>query len=145
MSGAQFNAERMAQRAAEGSITVTELADTIARERGLPFRSAHAIASQFVQARAANPTASAADALGVASTTVLGQALDYSPARLEEILSARNFVEVRTTFGGPAPTETGDALGVSGAKLGEDRAWLEGRLARLTAAESELRTRAAAL
>src|SRR5262245_27587018 len=46
MSGAEFNVARMAERAAHGWITVTELADTLAREHGVPFRAGHAIASR---------------------------------------------------------------------------------------------------
>ena len=48
MSGAEFNTARMAERAAAGWITVTELADTLAREHGVPFRSAHGIAARLV-------------------------------------------------------------------------------------------------
>ena len=42
---------RMAERAAEGWITVTELADTLARDHGVPFKAGHAIASRLIAER----------------------------------------------------------------------------------------------
>jgi argininosuccinate lyase len=142
MKGAQFDVERMARRAAEGSITVTELADTLAREHGLPFRGAHAIATSFVRLRATTPPV---EALRNASRDVLGAPLEYTEPRLAEILSVEHFVRVRTTRGGPAPSETATALAASAAKLRVDQAWLNERLARLTRAEQELKGRAVAL
>ena len=43
MSSAEIAVDRMAARAATGWVTVTELADTITREHGVPFGTAHAI------------------------------------------------------------------------------------------------------
>ncbi len=40
----------------------------------------------------------------------VGRPLLYSDEDLRRILSARHFVNVRTTLGGPAPSETGRAL-----------------------------------
>ena len=48
MATAAFNRERMAERARLGWITVTELADTLTRDHGVPFRTSHAVASRFV-------------------------------------------------------------------------------------------------
>jgi hypothetical protein len=48
----------------------------------------------------------------------------YTPEELATITSARHFVEVRRTPGGPAPEETARALGVSREMLDRDRAWL---------------------
>jgi argininosuccinate lyase len=145
MSGAQFNTDRMAERATKGLITVTELADTLVREREIPFRSAHRIATAFVRAKGAGPQIGDVDALTKASEEVLGSAIVYPADRLAEILSPRHFVEVRRTPGGPAPAETGLALGESHARLQDHRAWLQERLDRLTAAQEELKTRAKAL
>ena len=41
----------------EGGTTLTELADTLVREHGLPFQTAHAIAGALLKARAARPGA----------------------------------------------------------------------------------------
>ena len=145
MRGAELNVERMAQRASEGQITVTELADTLARDRGIPFRSAHGIATAFVRARAEAPQGTAVDVLRAASTEVLGAPIDFSTEELNEALSPKHFVEIRRTPGGPAPAETTLALGESRNRLQDDRRWLEERVDRLREAQSELQRRAQSL
>jgi argininosuccinate lyase len=145
MKGAQFNTDRMAQRATEGLITVTELADTLARDRGIPFRSAHRIATAFVRARAAAPQGADVDALRAASTEVLGTPVEFSAEELTRILSPRHFVEIRRTPGGPSPAETALALGESKNRLHDDQDWLQERVDRLKEAQEDLQRRAAAL
>ena len=44
MRDAEFDIARMEARAADGGTTLTELADSLVRERDVPFRTAHAIA-----------------------------------------------------------------------------------------------------
>ena len=46
MQTAEFDAARLEARAGEGGTTLTELADTLARDHGLPFVTAHAIAGR---------------------------------------------------------------------------------------------------
>ena len=48
MATAQFDRAKLAGRAAENWITVTELADTLVRDHGLPFRVSHEIAARLV-------------------------------------------------------------------------------------------------
>ena len=48
MASAAFDRARLAARAEEGWITVTELADTLTRDHGVPFKTSHTIASRFV-------------------------------------------------------------------------------------------------
>jgi argininosuccinate lyase len=45
---AAFDREGMARRAGEHWITVTELADTLTREHGVPFKASHGVACRFV-------------------------------------------------------------------------------------------------
>src|SRR6185295_12059462 len=51
MKTAQFDAVRLEARAAEGWTTLTELADTLVRDKGLPFKTAHTIAGRMIAAR----------------------------------------------------------------------------------------------
>ena len=44
LATAEFDEARLEARAGDGGITLTELADTLVREHGLPFGTAHAIA-----------------------------------------------------------------------------------------------------
>ena len=49
MPTAEFDVARMRARAAESWVTVTELADTLARDHGVPFKAGHAIASKLIR------------------------------------------------------------------------------------------------
>jgi argininosuccinate lyase len=145
MSSAEFNTERMAERASQGWITVTELADTLARDHGLTFKAAHAIASKLVAESSARPDVPLTTVLRAASNAVLGRALEYDEPTLGKILSPQHFVRVRTTPGGPAPSETTRAIAASGALLASDQRWQEETIARLRTAEAELKSAVNAL
>jgi argininosuccinate lyase len=139
---AVFDAAEMARRAGEGFITVTELADTLTRERGLPFAQSHAIAAGLVAAHRAAPDGSLGDQLAAVSTAVTGAAIDVEAARLREILCPSHFVRIRETLGGPAPSRTADAVRAAEAALSADGAWLAATRDRLEGAN---RARHAAL
>jgi argininosuccinate lyase len=79
------------------------------------------------------------------SCAAVGRPIEYAPAKLDEILSPQHFVRVRTTPGGPAPSETGRAIATSRDVLGKDEAWLNDTVARLRLAESSLAAAVAAL
>ncbi|MDP1570108.1 MAG: argininosuccinate lyase [Vicinamibacterales bacterium] len=145
MRGAGFDVPRLAARAGDGGTTLTELADTLVREHGLPFRTAHGIAALLLKARTEDPGASLSRALHAASTALLGQPLEYTEVRLQKILSPKHFVDVRTTHGGPAPSETTRALAASRARLEADRASWTARREALAAADAALQTAARAL
>lgn len=121
MKDAEFDVARMEARAGEGGTTITELADTLARDHDLPFGVAHRIAGKVIRGRFDAPTARMTDLLSAASTDVLGRALPYDEAALERILSPRHFVEIRRTPGGPSPDRTTEALAASRARLEADR------------------------
>ena len=145
MACARFDPERMAQRAAEGWITVTELADTLARDHDVPFKAGHAIASRLIARASAGGGERPADLLRLISAEVLGRPIELDDATLATILSPRHFVEVRTTPGGPAPSETSKAIEESRRTLEADRAWLSGVSSRLTGAEEMLKAAVKAL
>jgi len=145
METAEFDAVRLEARAQEGWITLTELADTLVREHGLPFGTAHAIACRVVKAREAQPDVRLSDVVLAASGELCGRAIQYSDERIAEILSPRHFVDVRRTPGGPAPAETARAIADAGESLARDEGWLTQAGAGLDAAEARLRERSAAL
>ena len=64
MKLADFNVERLAARAAHGGTTLTELADTLVRDHGLPFRSAHGIAALLLKAQTEDPERAAVERAG---------------------------------------------------------------------------------
>jgi len=142
---AEFDPVRLEARAGEGGTTSTELADTLTREQGLSFKTAHTIATRVLKARHENSEADLSAVLAAVCFQTIGRRLPYTDEDLQRILSPRHFVQVRRTLGGPAPEETGRALGVSEALLDEDHAWLTGRREALAAADRLRLERAAAL
>jgi argininosuccinate lyase len=145
MATASFDCERMARRAGEHWITVTELADTLAREHGVPFKASHGVACRFVALCSAAPDRSRADVLREVTCDVLGRAVDLDAVEIDRILSPRHFVEVRTTPGGPAPAVTAEAIDASARLLDADCGWLKDTTAKLWSAEAALKAAAADL
>jgi argininosuccinate lyase len=123
MATATFDTARLAERAEHGWITVTELADTLAREHDVPFKISHAIATRLVAEAGKRPGEPRARLLHDVSLSVLGRAIDYDEPALTDLLSARHFVEVRRTAGGPAPDVVADALARSRELAGDDAKW----------------------
>ncbi len=145
LGGAAFDTARMAERAAQGWITVTELADTLTREYDVPFKAGHAIASNIVARGASDGSTPLAAAVRDASAEVLGRPIELDETVLTRILSPQHFVEVRSTFGGPSPSETGRAIAQSEVLLERDMAWFAETVGRLRAAEERLKRAVAAL
>ncbi|HSC29132.1 MAG TPA: argininosuccinate lyase [Vicinamibacterales bacterium] len=145
LSTAAIDGERMAAGAKRGWIAVTELADSLTREHGVPFKASHRVAARFVQSIERRPGAPLGEVLREAAAAVLGRPIDYEDAAVAELLSPEHFVGVRTTHGGPAPSETARAMAASRALQDVDAAWLAGATGRLRDAEAKLRAAAAAL
>jgi argininosuccinate lyase len=142
---AEFDADALESHAADGWTTLTELADTLVRDHGLPFRTAHAVTTRLIAVRGERPTVPLSDLLATVSRELLGAPLSYSDAALAEILSPRHFVDVRRTHGGPAPEETGRAIVESKNSLDADEQWWKSATEALAAAERRLRGRARGL
>jgi argininosuccinate lyase len=145
MRDAEFNVAAMEARAAGGGTTLTELADSLVRERGVPFKTAHAIAGRLSGSCQLTDRAAVAAMLRDITREVLGMPLEMTEAELAQIMSPRYFVDVRKTPGGPSPVETLRALEQAGASLDADRAWLSRTRAALTAADERLRARSRSL
>jgi argininosuccinate lyase len=139
MQTATFDAARLEARAGEGGTTMSELADTLVREHGLSFKTAHTITTRALRVRSEHPQARPTDTLAAVAFELLGRPIVYSDERLHEILSPRYFVTVRRTPGGPAPEETARAADRSRARLAENRRWYDGQRATLAAAELRLK------
>jgi argininosuccinate lyase len=138
MAHAEFDRERMRERAASEWITVTELADVLVRDRGLSFHAAHSIVSRFVALARVPGTSAGADLLAAAAGQV-GHTVQYSDEELRSILSPANFVSVRRTPGGPAPDIVAAALRTADDRLTEDAAALAAARSGLARAETERR------
>jgi len=145
MASAEFDAQRLEARAADGWTTLTELADTLVRDHGVPFKAAHQIAGKLIAARQVDPDARLSRMVADATRELLGSPIEYSDAALTEILSARRFVEVRGTLGGPAPEVTSQALAVSIDQVRADQDWWRDATKALQLAEKKLAERSVRL
>jgi argininosuccinate lyase len=145
MSRAEFATEKMAARAREGWVTTTELADTLARDHGLPFKAAHGVATRLVLERRANPDAPLSEVVARTVRELSGRDVHLSEAALERLLSPEHFVAVRRTPGGPAPEVTAQAIDVGWDRLGADAAAVQEARDALSGASAKLEAAVRAL
>jgi argininosuccinate lyase len=145
LGAAAFDTARLASRAEQGWITITELADTLTRDHAVPFKTSHTIASRLIAEVGRRRGESIAAILREVSADVMGRAIEYDDAALAWVLSAKHFIEVRQTPGGPAPGETARASRASQDVLVADEHWVNERVERLRAAEEALREAVARL
>jgi argininosuccinate lyase len=145
LATAEFDAAALEARAGNGWTTLTELADTLVREHGLAFKTAHAISARLVAGRQRHPSRPVSELLKDATTELLGAPLAYSEEQLTTILSPRHFVEVRRTHGGPAPEETARAAAASRRQLAADEESRQHAIDTLAQAERTLAERSSAL
>ncbi|MEN6341271.1 MAG: argininosuccinate lyase [Methanospirillum sp.] len=120
---ARFRTERMAAEAAAGGSTATELADTLVREFGLPFRTAHHVVARAVRDGSLDLRGLEAAARTTAGTSLVERGLDQ--ARIDRALDPLESVRVRTTTGGPAPDAVRVQLAAMASRLARDRAFVE--------------------
>ena len=145
LRSATFDTARMSERARQGWITITELADTLAREHGVPFKASHAIASRLIETSGRRPGEPIERILRDVTQAVIGRAIELDAATLARVLSPEHFVNVRATPGGPAPQQTATAIEQSRMLLDRDEEWRNAQVAALRNAERLLREAAAGL
>lgn len=138
---AEFDRRRLASKAAEGQITMTELADSLVRRENVSFRHAHAITTRLVQA-AAEEDVSLSDGLLQAGREVCNKEILYSEAEILEILRPENFVRSRKNLGGPAPERVLKAIEEIREKIERDAEWTESLSRRFRDFGNALRNRA---
>jgi argininosuccinate lyase len=128
--------ERMADFAATGYGTATELADVIVRETGLSFRMAHnivvvVVAEAIAASRAANEIAAAE--LEAAAERLFGRRLGLSAEVVRAALDPAENVRRRTVTGGPAPANMTAMLAARDAALAAETAEVAALAAHLAA------------
>ena len=144
----QVDRASLAARAGARFTTSTELADTLVRDHGLPFRSAHAVVAAVVRsalARGLDAPDITPAMVDQAAEATIGRAIGIAPERLRAALDPWGFVRRRAIPGGPAPETMRASLRALAERLATDRVWLATERDRLAAADAERRRRAAAL
>ncbi|MFC3745100.1 argininosuccinate lyase [Paenibacillus sp. GCM10012306] len=137
----EINNDVLHRRAAASFATVTELADTLVREEGIPFRSAHSIVSKLVS-QAVEQGQGARDlsleALNEIAIATIGVPLTLSEEKLKLALDPEHFVHVRKLRGGPSPVEIKRALEAQNHRLHGLEQWLSERETHLATASVQL-------
>ena len=124
LSAAEFNLELLKERSESNFITVTELADVLVRTEKISFDLAHSIVSDCVK-ESISKNENISLQLLEKITKKHNQVISLSQHDLEKALSAKNFIEVRNIYGGPAPDETKAALCEQQLQHKEDAKWRE--------------------
>lgn len=131
VSAIEVDREALRRKAAGSFLTMTELADTLVREEGLSFKTAHRLVAETVK-RVSGVDAShdeIADALIEVAADFLERPLKTGREKLMTALSPLNFVEIRQIAGGPAPNQVADFLKRQKQNAAEDQKWLRGKSA----------------
>ena len=136
LPAARIDGSRVRANMDAACVTITELADTLAREEGLTFRAAHrvaAAAARDVIARGV-PLSEGWAAFAAAFEEGAGRAPGLDPKGFAEAVAPETFVARRDRPGGPAPAALGAALDGYEAEAARLRTALEARAARHAAA-----------
>lgn len=100
----RFSLARLEESAGAGFSTATELADSLVRVTGIPFRTAHQIVGRLAAAGQA-PNPDDLDRAGQEVAKVKPSQMGYSADMLRHALDPHGNVAVRNRPGGPAPSE----------------------------------------
>lgn len=138
LDAATFNLDLLKIRSEANFITVTELADTIVRRENLPFSKAHAIVADCVKQSSETGGIIDYDLLQRAAEERIGRVLNLSADDLTAALSAENFVNIRSIYGGPASIETKKALAQQREMEAGDTVWMTQRRSSLNSARDQL-------
>jgi argininosuccinate lyase len=137
----EVNKEVLLERARRSFATITELADTLVREKNIPFRSAHSIASAVVKkalSRQLDASQVTSDLVDEVAQTVVGHSLNISSELVARAMDPVHFVEIRTLPGGPASSEMQRALAERRRSLQSALSWLDNQTEHLSKSSENL-------
>jgi len=105
LSTLKFNKERLEKSSGAGFSTATEIADSLVRTTGMPFRTAHSIVGR-IAASGGRPVLADLDRVALEMAGYEVSQKGFSQQDLERALDPRSNVALRANTGGPAPEET---------------------------------------
>lgn len=106
VEGLEVNSDNVRRNIDASCITMTELADSLVRHEGIPFRTAHHVTSQLARImieQGIGMSELTVDLLEPLLAEYANMASRMTNDDLQRLISSENFIAVRTTFGGPAP------------------------------------------
>jgi argininosuccinate lyase len=107
---ASFDTKRMAEEAGKGFSTATELADSLVRNCGIPFRTAHNIVGRAIQ-KGDLSLATLEKAAGEVGGGISLAGKGLTQQDINRMLDVRYSLELRKVPGGPAPAAVSAAIG----------------------------------
>jgi argininosuccinate lyase len=137
LASAEFDTARMKEEAGKGFSTATELADTLVRSYGIPFRTAHSIVGRAVQKGDLSPE-TLDDAVSEVAPGISLSSFGLTRQKIHDALDVSGSIALRKAPGGPAPSAVKTALADRRKLAGADTALVEVRLAKLTQAKVDL-------
>jgi argininosuccinate lyase len=137
MSTLRFDFERLERSSTDGFTTATELADSIVRITGIPFRTAHQIVGRIARLPG-KPSLEDLDRIAMEVANVRLSMMGFTAGDLERALDARTNVAMRARPGGPAPAEVSRMLDARKKYLKSASFRLRERRARVESAISHL-------
>lgn len=139
LSSAQFDTGRMKEEAGKGFSTATELADTLVRTYGLPFRTAHTIVGRAVQ-KGSLALSTLEDAAQEAGPGISLTGKGLTQEKIDQVLGVDYSIALRKAPGGPAPFATKLAIDERRKQLDADAAFTDQKLEHLAQAKESLIT-----
>jgi len=137
LASAEFDTARMKEEAGKGFSTATELADTLVRSYGIPFRTAHSIVGRAVQ-KGDLSLETLDDAVREVAPGISLSSFGLTRQKIHDALDVSGSIALRKAPGGPAPSAVKNALADRRKLAGADTALVEVRLAKLTQAKVNL-------
>jgi len=104
LSTLKVNKELMAARAGANFTQATELAETIVKEKGFPFRTAHRIVARLVRdalAEGKSPSEVSSEMLDRAAVSMVGKPLRMRDETIRKVMDPQYIIENRNILGGP--------------------------------------------
>jgi argininosuccinate lyase len=137
LSSATFDTERMKEEAGKGFSTATELADTLVRIYGLPFRTAHTIVGRAVQ-KGNLSLFTLEEAAQEAGGGISLVAKGLTQKNIDDALDVSHSIALRKATGGPAPFAIRIALVECKKRLDADSSLIDQRLTKLSRAKEDM-------
>ncbi len=137
----EVNKDQALYRAQTSCITITELADFLSKEKGVPFRAAHKIASTIAKKCSSEKLELNELPLQTVHQILSShhQHLSLTQKEWEGIICPIQFVKRRSIQGGPNPDEVRRMAGERNLVIQQVRARIEGEYSRLKNMDNELR------
>ncbi|MCL4435771.1 MAG: argininosuccinate lyase [Thaumarchaeota archaeon] len=138
---AVFNKERLKELLEEGAVAATDLADYLAVEHNIPFRTAHTVVGSLVRRSVEEKHAFRnviLEYLDGVTKDIAGVEVSITPSEVDRILDPAKSVETRTVDGGPSSIVVKKMIVNRKKGVKETGEWASQRIEMLEAANQEL-------